>query len=302
MHYGIPYQASKNRIAKQIVDLLPPAETFVDLFAGGCAVTHTAMLSGKWERFVVNDLGPGPEIFLAAIHGEFRDYATVPDREQFHAEKHKDPVLALLYSFGNNSRNYLWGKQIEGVKMNASRMLTAPSLYERKKHYRAFLRELKAYIEACGTKKLHTPKANGVEGLQRLEGLEGLERLERLEIYTKDYRQLSIPDNSMVYADPPYRGTKQESNLSGEVFDFDAFDRWLAEVDFPVFVSEFTCPEGCVEIARLKKRATMCATANSKDSGERLFIQARFAEWYQREMEKEANDGQVRIDEARNEV
>lgn len=35
MRYGLPYKGSKNSIAEWIVDELPPAETFVDLFCGG---------------------------------------------------------------------------------------------------------------------------------------------------------------------------------------------------------------------------------------------------------------------------
>lgn len=31
---------SKSKIAADIVATLPPADTFVDLFAGGCAITH----------------------------------------------------------------------------------------------------------------------------------------------------------------------------------------------------------------------------------------------------------------------
>ena len=51
MRYGLPYKGSKNGIALWIVNNLPPAEYFVDLFCGGGAVTHAAMLSGKWEQF-----------------------------------------------------------------------------------------------------------------------------------------------------------------------------------------------------------------------------------------------------------
>ena len=50
MNYGLPYMGSKNRIARDIVEQLPSAECFVDLFCGGCAVTHAAMLSGKTSR------------------------------------------------------------------------------------------------------------------------------------------------------------------------------------------------------------------------------------------------------------
>ena len=40
MRYGLPYKGSKNAIAEWIVNALPDAECFVDLFCGGGAVTH----------------------------------------------------------------------------------------------------------------------------------------------------------------------------------------------------------------------------------------------------------------------
>lgn len=45
MRYGLPYKGSKNKIAERIVDFLPKAKNFYDLFAGGCAITHCAELS-----------------------------------------------------------------------------------------------------------------------------------------------------------------------------------------------------------------------------------------------------------------
>ncbi len=57
-NYGVPYKGSKNRIAKWIVDILPAANTLVDAFAGGCAITHAAIESEKFKRFVMNDINP----------------------------------------------------------------------------------------------------------------------------------------------------------------------------------------------------------------------------------------------------
>lgn len=74
--YGVPYKGSKNAIAEWVVDILPPGERLVDLFAGGCAITHAAMLSGKWDRFLANDIGDGPEFFQKAIMGG------VPERDK----------------------------------------------------------------------------------------------------------------------------------------------------------------------------------------------------------------------------
>lgn len=70
MTYGLPYQGSKSRIAKWIIDSLPSADTFIDLMAGGCAVSHAAILSGKYNHIVINDIGPGPEIFYEAMQGD----------------------------------------------------------------------------------------------------------------------------------------------------------------------------------------------------------------------------------------
>lgn len=43
MTYGMPYSGSKNRGAMDIIAILPRARVLVDLFAGGCAITHAAL-------------------------------------------------------------------------------------------------------------------------------------------------------------------------------------------------------------------------------------------------------------------
>lgn len=68
MNYGLPYQGSKNRIARRLVDALPAAPVLYDVFCGGCAVTHAAMFSGKYQHFVINDRrGWLPDAFREAI-------------------------------------------------------------------------------------------------------------------------------------------------------------------------------------------------------------------------------------------
>ena len=53
MRYGIGYQGSKNGIAEQIIAHLPAGRRLVDLFGGGFAISHCALLSGKWEKGAV---------------------------------------------------------------------------------------------------------------------------------------------------------------------------------------------------------------------------------------------------------
>ena len=271
MRYGLPYKGSKSRIAEWVVSVLPPAPVLVDLFAGGCAVTHAALLSGKWGRIVANDVSGVPDLFLAAVRGEFDGYATVPTREEFMAEKDDDPALALLYSFGNDRLTYLWSKELEPVKVHASRMLSAPSMHERRMEYKKFLHALRTYVERNGTKNL-APEDTDTGG----HGLQGLERLQGLEASSRDYRDVLVPYGATVYADPPYRGT------DGGAYTWDAaqvaeFDAWLASVPFPVYVSEFTCPAGCVEIASHKRTQT-CAATTTTQVTERIFVQERFYE------------------------
>ena len=168
MRYGMPYQGSKSRIADWVVGNLPSAPVLVDIMCGGGAVSHAALLSRKYERVVMNDVNGMADVFVRAVRGEYADYSFVPDREQFHALKGSDPLVSLLYSFGNNRNTYLWSRELEPVKVAASRMLCAPSLSERRRYWRVFCRVLREYVEGY----------DGIpEWLELLQGLQGLERL-----------------------------------------------------------------------------------------------------------------------------
>lgn len=116
MRYGMPYKGSKNSIAQWIVDNLPKEETFVDLFAGGCAVTHAAMLSHKFKRFVANDITDSTQLFINAIHGKYHDEKRWISREDFFRLKDTDPYVRLCWSFGNNGKDYLYSREIEPYK------------------------------------------------------------------------------------------------------------------------------------------------------------------------------------------
>ena len=117
MNYGLPYQGSKNRIAKRLVDALPPAPVLYDVFCGGCAVTHAAMLSGKYQHFVVNDLrGWLPVAFQKAIHGDYAHEDRWISREDFKRLKSTDAYAALCFSFGNDYRSYMYARGLEPYK------------------------------------------------------------------------------------------------------------------------------------------------------------------------------------------
>lgn len=279
MRYGLPYQGSKNAIAKWVIDHLPPAQTLVDAFAGGCAITHAALLSGKYEKIIANDINGAPQLFIDAINGEFDNYSYVPTKEEFHKRKEQDLAVALLYGFGNNGKTYLWGEDLEPVKVAASKMICAPSLHERRMYYKDFIEELAKY---------NSFEDEG-ESLKQLQGVQRLERIQNLKlsnqnliISNKDYRDLDIHENSIIYCDIPYRGTDCRLYKG---FDNDAFDEWINKQKNMVIVSEYVAPRGCVCVAETEKLG-FCNEYGTTKSSERLFVQERFVETYNQAMKQ----------------
>ena len=287
MNYGLPYMGSKNKIAKDIIDCLPAGEVFVDLFCGGCAVTHAAMLSGKYKRFIINDtIAMMPNVFRDAIDGKFKDEKRIISREDFERLKDTDVYARLCWSFGNNGRNYLWGKEYAGIKMLACKMIMADDWHERLLVYRAFIQYLQKHIEL--TRKMleslqRLQRLESLQRLQRLQRLQSLQRLQRLqslesiqclEVFTGDYQDVKIPGNAVVYCDPPYINT----GGYGIDFDHERFYNWLRTRDFPVYVSEYAMPDDFVCIWRKEKTCTYSSANNKKKTVEKLFVHEKFKE------------------------
>lgn len=268
--YGLPYKGGKSRIAEWVVGVLPENETLVDLFAGGCAITHCAMLSGKWERVIANDISDAPEVFADAVNGKI-DISRFPlTREEF--METDDTLARLVYSYGNDQRSYIYSVEREDVCIAAERMMYGATVADRYAAYKVFIRALSSHLQ-CGGK---VARLQAVELVTRVQDIHGTCRVAELETSRCDYRDFVVPANATVYADPPYKGTTISQYGGG--FDYDAFEDWLAEVDFPVFVSEYTCPKGCVEIAK-RDSISLADHSNSKRVVERLFVQERFRDF-----------------------
>ena len=117
MNYGLPYMGSKSKIVKHIVPLFPSADNFVDLFAGGGAVTHYAMTTAKYKHFVFNDINPlMPKAFEMSLNGEFENEKRWISRDEFFRLRDTDPYVAICFSFGNNLSNYMYNEEIEPIK------------------------------------------------------------------------------------------------------------------------------------------------------------------------------------------
>lgn len=117
MTYGLPYKGSKTKLAERIIDLMPRAEHLYDLFAGGCAIAHCALVKGKYGHVHINNKNPMmPQAFVKALQGGFDDEDRWISREDFFRLKDTDPYAALCFSFGSDARTYIYGKDKEEYK------------------------------------------------------------------------------------------------------------------------------------------------------------------------------------------
>ena len=117
MNYGLPYKGSKNKLAERIVDLLPKRTHLIDLFCGGCAVSHAALLKRKFQHIHINDLNwMCPTLFIDALNGKYENDTRWISREDFFRLRDTDPFVAIVWSFGNNMRSYLYRAEIEPLK------------------------------------------------------------------------------------------------------------------------------------------------------------------------------------------
>lgn len=308
MNYGLPYMGSKSKIVKHIVPLFPPADNFVDLFAGGGAVTHYAMTTTKYKHFIFNDINPlMPKAFEMALNGEFEKEKRWISREEFFRLRDTDPYAAICFSFGNNLSTYMYGKDIEPIKEAYHYALFFGDYSLAKERMSIDLTPL----EKCPTIKgkyamlkriVKTTPISVETRLQNLERLqkgamvrvecENAEQRSRccnigtqckrepktplsdvIEFYNTDYQAVPIPDNSVIYCDIPYYSTEKYQRHKKMEFDYERFYDWAYSQTHPIFISEYFMPEDRFRcIAEIKRTDTFSASNNSKKVAEKIFV------------------------------
>lgn len=295
MRYGLPYMGSKNTIAKAIVDALPAGEVFVDLFCGGGAVTHAAMLSGKYKRFIINDINPQVvQLFIDAIGGKYADEKRWISREDFFRLKDTDAYVKYCWSFGNDGHCYLYSRNIEHWKkaLHYARVLGDFSLLENdfgiktKDAGRAAIRQLflsgeyKKGPQKDMERLERLQSFQNLQNVQSLESLQILESFERLQGFSGDYQEVEIPAGAVVYCDIPYDSTTKTLAKRSycQEFDTERFYNWARQANFPVYVSEYKMPTDFKSVWSKKKVCRYSATLNGKKTTEHLFIHKRFTE------------------------
>ena len=279
MNYGIPYKGSKNKIAESIIAQLPSAKHFYDLFGGGGAMTHRALLSGKYEVVHYNEFNPLVfKAFKMAINGEFKNETRWISKEDFERLKDSDPYVACCFSFGNSFRTYAYNSETEKFKKAV--------------HYSIFFDDdslLKEYIDlkdfkynsgSIKERRLELQrymKTNLIESLERLERLQSLESINNCRVLLSNlsYEEVPIESDSVIYCDPPYTNTDSYC-IS---FEHDKFHEWLRkcrEKNQQVFISEYQMPDDFFEVYYKEKT---CAFNDQKVSKklEKLFSTLKYS-------------------------
>jgi len=266
--YGFPYQGSKSKIAFDLLYNIPPADNFYDLFAGGCAITHAALLSNKWKNIIANDLQDTPSLFLKAIRGEFKNEKRWISREDFFRLKDTEPYVRWIWSFGNNGADYMFGKEIEQIKKEAHEYLFQNGYDYTPQTRVRLVKQFKEKAKMEGRFELER-----LQQLERLEQLQQLQQLERLEVFSKDYREVKIKPNSVVYCDIPYsQKENQKEEYYGVSFNKQEFYKWAKTRNFPVYFSSSFCDEfECVW-----QKEKQCNMNNKNSIGKKQIVEKLF--------------------------
>lgn len=111
--FGLPYMGSKNATAENIVSMLPRGRRLLDLFGGGASVTHAALVSGRFEQVVYNDIDP----LMVDMLNRLKDEPLAPlrfvDRVEFKERCKVDPMVFFCWKYPGARPEYKFSRGTE---------------------------------------------------------------------------------------------------------------------------------------------------------------------------------------------
>ena len=292
---AIPYMGSKKKLASEIVNFIRQRHNgkinFYDVFGGGGAISFKAL--SFFENVYYNEIDTSIVNLIKQLKIGFPDEWYEPvTRERFFKEIEKDTaysgIVKTCWSFGNNKKSYMYGEDIEEDKLLLHELCVknTPELIERAKNQigieipdklkgrtvqdrRLFLKRIvKSQIGRFDIQLLERLSyLESLTHLQSLTRLQSLQNLQSLQTTNKDYRDLKFEPNSVIYCDPPYKGTAGY----GVDFNHDDFYKWALNQDYPVYISEYDAPKDLTLVKQIAHRSTLSGTNNAKKTIENLY-------------------------------
>lgn len=230
------YLGGKTRIAKEILPIIladrKEGQYFVEPFCGGCNVTDKVLgnrITNDYNEYLI-------AMFRGLVSGE-----KYP--EQISRELYNDVRECFRSGSGKYDLGFIgWVGFMASYRGKFFGGYSGTALYKGEPH---------DYIaEAVRSVTRQAPKLQGVE------------------FCSGDYRDLRIPDESIIYCDPPYMDTTGYS----DGISHNEFWQWCRERVYDghkVYISEYQAPDDFTQI--WEKSIQNCISIDKKAT-ERLFI------------------------------
>ena len=231
------YMGGKTRIAKEILPLIladrKEGQYFVEPFCGGCNVTDK--VSGN------------------RIANDYNEYLIAMFEGLVSGEKYPEKISRELYNDVKSCFRAGSDKYDPGFMGWVGFMAS----------YRG--KFLSGYSGATLSSK-GKPKDYIAESIRSI--MRQIPKLQGVEFRSGDYKNLQIPDESIIYCDPPYMNTKCYMMGLG----YEEFWQWCRERVYDghkVYISEYQAPNDFIKI--WEKEIRNCI-GNNKTATEKLFI------------------------------
>ena len=237
---GLPYQGSKKKISKKIIEIIKQnfgtTKPIYDIFGGGGAITAECILNGLEVHY--NDLDKDITNAFERVISQDREWikTLIISREEFFEIKEKknkttdDFLKLLINSFGNNKIGYLYSKETSDLKYNlAKEIIENHDVFDGYKQTETYKKVTSGLDwDWFNAKPEKNKTSEQLQQLQQLERLQQLEQLDEVKATNKSYHDFSEVSGAILYLDPPYEGTSQDSYINS--FDSQEFYDWAFEI------------------------------------------------------------------------
>ena len=238
------YASGKTRISEQIMNAILTHTfesnlTLVSLFCGALSVE--TKLAPHFDSIICNDLQP----YLIELYKSMQSGWLPPDSvsldDYYYVKEHKDENKALTAFVGFGCS--FGGKWFAGYGRHGTKDKHAKERSVCEESKRALIRDIGILKDAVFT--------------------------------CLDYRSVPLPDNSVIYADPPYKNKMAAYGIK-EKFDTNEFWNYIRKIskEHIVFISELEAPSDFVPIweKQIKRQINNLADGGQFNSTEKLFI------------------------------
>lgn len=278
---GLPYQGSKKKISKQIVEIIKQNfgtdKVIYDVFGGGGAITAECIINGLDVHY--NDKSPAITNMFCRVLECDRDWlkTLIISRDEFIAIRQKqdktidDELKLLINSFGNNRRTYLYGKNHGQIKYELAHQII--DIHDAFCNYKQTDAYQKVVVDSNLEQLQRLQQLGRLQQLERLQQLRQLKQPKQLKPTNLDYRTFSNVKGAIFYLDPPYENA-HTAGYDDDDFDSQAFYDWAYQMskDNIVLVSSYEISDSRFECVYHfeKAKGTFKGRKNSKT--EKLFM------------------------------